>query len=120
MIVFAHLNRSFSRLHFHRNDLLRKNSGVLRALGLLLRSQCVVVLFFTRDFKLAREVFRRACHRRIAIRVEQCHHQTVFQFSLSECESGSRATNDVRRLRHRFHSANQTRTRFAKLNHLRA
>ena len=44
----------------------------------------------------AGEIFSGPGHRRVAVRVEQRHHQTVFQLALAQGEAGARAANHVR------------------------
>src|SRR5258707_1263195 len=53
------------------------------------------------------------------MRIEQRHHQRVFQFTFTKTQPPARPADDMRRLRHRLHPTSQHHACFAQLDHLR-
>ena len=54
-----------------------------------------------------------------AIRIEQRHHQRIFELPARSQRKSIASPNHKRRLRHRFHPARQHHLRFLGLDHLR-
>jgi hypothetical protein len=99
-----------------RNNLVSKTSGIPGGSRQLLASQSKLVLHFPGNPVLPRQIFRGGRHVAAAIRIQQPHHQPIFELTVTQPQSPTRPTNHVRRLAHRFHSSGKNDARLAQLN----
>ena len=107
------------REFFDRRDFVAEAAGLPCRGGQLLTANGELVLCFARDAVFARQIFSRPRHVAATVRIEQGHHQRIFELTLAQLESPSRAANHVRRLAHRFHTAGKHDARFVELDQLR-
>ena len=83
-----------------------------------LRAQCKLVLHLARDALFLAIELGRIGHVETTIGVQQRDHQRIFQLAFAQAKSPARASNHVRRLRHRFHAARQHNIGLAHLDHM--
>ena len=100
-------------------QLFLQTSGLVGVVGAFLRAQGKLVLHLASYALLIGIEFGGIGHVQAAIRVEQRHHERIFQLAFAEADAPAHAANHVRRLRHGLHSAGQRDFRLAKLDHLR-
>ncbi len=103
----------------HRHQLFLNASFFISRIRPLLRPQRKLILHLPRDPLLRSIQLCGVRHIRPAIRIEQRHHQRIFQLPARRQRKSVAPANHKRRLRHRLHPARQHNLRLVGLDHLR-